>query len=84
MTNSADSDQLASSEANWSGCTLFAKIGHVVFSKRRFKISASMLKLIQFIQIKAIPTWKSALSRVNLHYLFTFVILFLPDKKCKI
>ena len=38
MTNSADSDQLASSEANWSGSTLFAKTGHVVFSKRRIKL----------------------------------------------
>ena len=37
MTNSADPDQLASSEANWSGSTLFAKTGHVVFSKRRVK-----------------------------------------------
>ena len=35
MTNSADPDQLASSEANWSGSTLFAKTGHIVFSKRR-------------------------------------------------
>ena len=25
MTNNADPDQLASSEANWSGSTLFAK-----------------------------------------------------------
>ena len=31
MTNSADPDQLASEEANWSGSTLFAKTGHVVF-----------------------------------------------------
>ena len=37
MTNSADPDQLASSEANWSGSTLFAKTGHVVLSKRRVK-----------------------------------------------
>ena len=35
MANSADPDQLASSEANWSGATLFAKTGHVLFSKRR-------------------------------------------------
>ena len=35
MTNSADPDQLASEEANWSGSTLFAKTGHVVLSKRR-------------------------------------------------
>ena len=29
MTNSVDSDQLASDEANWSGSTLFAKTGHI-------------------------------------------------------
>ena len=39
MTNSADPDQLASSEANWSGSALFAKTGHVVFSKIRFSQS---------------------------------------------
>ena len=29
MANSADTDQLASSEANWSGSTLFAKAVHM-------------------------------------------------------
>ena len=29
MANSADPDQLASSEVNWSGSTLFAKAGYV-------------------------------------------------------
>ena len=29
MANSADPDQLASSEANWSGSTLFAKGGYI-------------------------------------------------------
>ena len=29
MTNSADPDQLASSEANWSGSKLFEKAGHI-------------------------------------------------------
>ena len=29
MTNSADPDQLASSEANWSGSTLFAKVAYM-------------------------------------------------------
>ena len=38
MTNSADPDQLASSEANWSGSTLFAKTGYVVFSKRTVNV----------------------------------------------
>ena len=46
MTNSADPDQLASSEANWSGSTLFAKTGHVVFSKRWVKedLNLNLLK----------------------------------------
>ena len=29
MANNADPDQLASSEANWSGATLFAKAGYI-------------------------------------------------------
>ena len=29
MANSADPDQLASSEANWSGSILFAKAGYI-------------------------------------------------------
>ena len=29
MANSANPDQLASSEANWSGFTLFAKEGYI-------------------------------------------------------
>ena len=29
MANSADPDQLASEEANWSGSTLFRKAGHI-------------------------------------------------------
>ena len=30
IANGADPDQLASSEANWSGSTLFAKAGYIV------------------------------------------------------
>ena len=37
MANSAAPDQLASSEANWSGSTLFAKAGHIRFSRTRVK-----------------------------------------------
>ena len=29
MTNRVDPDQLASSEANWAGSTLFAKAGYI-------------------------------------------------------
>ena len=48
MTNSADLDQLATSEANGSGSALFAKTGHVVFSKRRFKRSLPRKERIFF------------------------------------
>ena len=37
MANSADPDQLASSEANWSGSTLFAKQDISGFSRTRVK-----------------------------------------------
>ena len=33
MANSVDTDQLASSEANWSGSTLFAKTGYIPVQK---------------------------------------------------
>ena len=41
MANNADPDQLSSSEANWSGSTLFAKKGQVMVSKRRVKLCTS-------------------------------------------
>ena len=49
MTNSADPDQFASSEANWSGSTLFAKTGHFVFSKVRVKVNVNTRKKIAVI-----------------------------------
>ena len=33
VTDSADPDQLASEEANWSGSTLFAKAGYILFQQ---------------------------------------------------
>ena len=33
MANSADSDQLASSEANWSGSTLFENAGYIGYQQ---------------------------------------------------
>ena len=48
MANSVDPDQLASSEANWSGSTQFAKTGHVVFSKKKgLNLTACLPCLIQ-------------------------------------
>ena len=51
MTNFANPDQLDSSEANWSGSTLFAKTGHVVFSRRRAKLSEELSKESKRIRI---------------------------------
>ena len=45
MTINVDPDQLASSEAYWSGSTLFANTGHVVFSKRR--VNAQIYKYFE-------------------------------------
>ena len=47
MANSADPDQLASSEANWSGSTLFSKVGYIwVQQDKGFKIlNVNILKL---------------------------------------
>ena len=33
MANSADPDQLASEETNWSGSTLFAKARYILFQQ---------------------------------------------------
>ena len=50
MTNSADPDQLASSEANWSGSTLFAKTGHDVFNKRGLIVSDLYSRILLIIK----------------------------------
>ena len=44
MTNSADSDQLASSEANWSGPTLFVKAGNTRVQQDQGKVPFSFTK----------------------------------------
>ena len=51
MANSADPDQLASSEANWSGSTLFAKTGHIWVSRTRVKILGGMSNSVDADQI---------------------------------
>ena len=55
MTNSADPDQLASSKANRSGSTLFAKTGHIVFSNRRVKGFVLRQARMQVLSFKDYP-----------------------------
>ena len=56
MTNSADPDQLASEEANWSGSTLFAKTGHAVFSKWRVNIWVLIVGALDVLMVKMLST----------------------------
>ena len=48
MANSADPDQLASSEANWSGSTLFSKQDISGFSRTRVRIFKHFNPLFYF------------------------------------
>ena len=64
MTSRADPDQLASSEANWSGSTLFAKTGHVVFSKRRVKMIDQYCTVPD--ETNACMKWMAMVTRLQL------------------
>ena len=48
MANSAYSDQLASSEANWSGSTLFAKAGYIQVQQDKGYDTATGSKMVVF------------------------------------
>ena len=51
MANSADPDQLGSSEANWSGSTLFAKAGYIRvqqdYSVKKISLNICFLELME-------------------------------------
>ena len=84
MTNSADPDQLASSEAIWSESTLFAKTGHVVFSKRRVKRMTTFL-LSCLLSCTGIPFWKSiSHKREEITPLGSRIFIFLCRREAKI
>ena len=52
MANSADPDQLASSEANWSGSTLFAKAGYIRVQQDKYiRVSKAIADNILFLFI---------------------------------
>ena len=78
MTNCADPDQLASSEANWSGSPLFAKTEHVVFSKRMvntvhaFKEILNLWRSISY----RIECLQQAKTQISLHIHAVCIISF--------
>ena len=49
MANSADPDQLASEEANWSGATLFAKAGYILVQQDKGKLMTMSTLLGHFV-----------------------------------
>ena len=63
MANSADPDQLASSEAKWSGSTLFAKEGHIRVQQDRVstftvKVTLYLKKRIKnFVEVYVTPAY---------------------------
>ena len=59
MANSADSDQLVSSEANWSGSTLFAKQGISRFSRTRVKFKESVFYLFLHVLNGIASVWSN-------------------------
>ena len=78
MTNSADPDQLAFSEANWSGSTLFAKIGHVVLSKRR--VNPQVLRKIFPVRLNATQNWMNKIKCIYKGWTLDFQLAFDDDK----
>ena len=78
MTNSADPDQLASSEANWSGSTLFAKTGHVVFSKRRVN---KMLNICIYLGTNKMSLFFFSLTKIYLYPNIQYVMASSPFSK---
>ena len=74
MANSADPDQLASSEANWSGSTLFAKKGISGFSRTRVKgFDRKFMHIVSFgdylhEKFQSLFSWKKKEENINLSF----------------
>ena len=85
MAHSADPDQLASSEANWSGSTLFAKAGYIRAqqdkgfkstpqNKETFIIGVDVLiSFLRFVSSANSIIWQNTkLINIKITVLFTF------------
>ena len=51
MANIVDTDQLASSEANWSGSTLFAKAGYIRVQQDKGLEGTLWYKLLKLVNV---------------------------------
>ena len=85
MANSADPDQLASEEANWSGSTLFAKTGHVVFSKRRVNTKFKALLMYKTDQSQPICKSHVKLMKEGCYCdIIRLLVMFMYQVKCTV
>ena len=63
MADSADPDQLASSEANWSGSTLFAKTGYIrVQQDKGFNDNLYVLLLTLEMRLSPVSILRKSIS----------------------
>ena len=73
MANSADPDQLASSEANWSGSTLFAKAGYIWVQQDK-DLTQNLNQTVYLFQSKSNISYK--ISILNVKILVNFFFFF--------
>ena len=66
MANSADPDQLASLEANWSGSTLFAKAGYIQVQQDKGYNIAQFWKFLFVLRFNISVNNLSVMSRLYL------------------
>ena len=74
MANSANPDQFASSEANWSGSTLFAKVGYIRFSRTRVNIRPRDIVLYII---------KTLFLKFKIFFGFVYLFLFIINREYK-
>ena len=73
MTNSADPDETASSEANWSGSTLFAKVGHIPVQQDQSKQNFTTEELLNEWHPDQIQHTQAFLSESTMSVLILWV-----------
>ena len=66
VANSADPDHLASSEANWSGFTLFAKAGHIQVQQDQLSFRRPEFIFILAVNIYIWQSWPGTKNVPNL------------------
>ena len=74
MANSPDPDQLASSEANWSESTLFAKAGYIQDQQDK-GCKVYLMIILEFLLLKSYYCWYS----LEVRWLYVFFLWIIPE-----